>query len=300
METALYLECYSGISGDMAVAALLDLGADENLLLDVLRSLPVQGFRVEINRVMKSGIDVCDFNVILEENDNHDHDMEYLYGHMHGHSCGKRYSHGASHEQVHNDEHIESTCEQVHNHEKSHFHTHSHVHRGMKEIREIIEKGNMPEGARNLALKIFSILAQAESKAHHVPIEEVHFHEVGAVDSIVDIVAVAVCLDNLDIKNVIVPELWEGRGTVRCQHGILPIPVPAVVNIIQTHDLSVRITDIMGELITPTGAAIVAAIKTTEILPEKFSIKKTGLGAGKRKYECPGILRAILIEEKDV
>lgn len=300
METALYLECYSGISGDMAVAALLDLGADENLLLDVLRSLPVQGFRVEINRVMKSGIDVCDFNVILEENDNYDHDMEYLYGHMHGHSCGKRYSHGASHEQVHNDEHIESTCEQVHNHEKSHFHTHSHVHRGMKEIREIIEKGNMPEGARNLALKIFSILAQAESKAHHVPIEEVHFHEVGAVDSIVDIVAVAVCLDNLDIKNVIVPELWEGRGTVRCQHGILPIPVPAVVNIIQTHDLSVRITDIMGELITPTGAAIVAAIKTTEILPEKFSIKKTGLGAGKRKYECPGILRAILIEEKDV
>lgn len=300
METALYLECYSGISGDMAVAALLDLGADENLLLDVLRSLPVQGFRVEINRVMKSGIDVCDFNVILDENDNHDHDMEYLYGHMHGHSCGKRYSHGASHEQVHNDEHIESTCEQVHNHEKSHFHTHSHVHRGMKEIREIIEKGNMPEGARNLALKIFSILAQAESKAHHVPIEEVHFHEVGAVDSIVDIVAVAVCLDNLDIKNVIVPELWEGRGTVRCQHGILPIPVPAVVNIIQTHDLSVRITDIMGELITPTGAAIVAAIKTTEILPEKFSIKKTGLGAGKRKYECPGILRAILIEEKDV
>lgn len=300
METALYLECYSGISGDMAVAALLDLGADENLLLDVLRSLPVQGFRVEINRVMKSGIDVCDFNVILEENDNHDHDMEYLYGHMHGHSYGKRYSHGASHEQVHNDEHIESTCEQVHNHEKSHFHTHSHVHRGMKEIREIIEKGNMPEGARNLALKIFSILAQAESKAHHVPIEEVHFHEVGAVDSIVDIVAVAVCLDNLDIKNVIVPELWEGRGTVRCQHGILPIPVPAVVNIIQTHDLSVRITDIMGELITPTGAAIVAAIKTTEIMPEKFSIKKTGLGAGKRKYECPGILRAILIEEKDV
>lgn len=300
METALYLECYSGISGDMAVAALLDLGADEKLLLDVLRSLPVQGFRVEINRVMKSGIDVCDFNVILEENDNYDHDMEYLYGHMHGHSCGKWYSHGASHEQVHNDEHIESTCEQVHNHEKSHFHTHSHVHRGMKEIREIIEKGNMPEGARNLALKIFSILAQAESKAHHVPIEEVHFHEVGAVDSIVDIVAVAVCLDNLDIKNVIVPELWEGRGTVRCQHGILPIPVPAVVNIIQTHDLSVRITDIMGELITPTGAAIVAAIKTTEILPEKFSIKKTGLGAGKRKYECPGILRAILIEEKDV
>ena len=169
----------------------------------------------------------------------------------------------------------------------------------MKEIREIIEKGDMTEGARRLALSIFSILAEAESKAHHVPVEEVHFHEVGAVDSIVDIVAVAVCLDNLNIKNVIVPELWEGKGTVRCQHGILPVPVPAVINIMQAYGLPVQITDITGELVTPTGAAIVAAIQTSGSLPLKFIIKKTGLGAGKREYECPGILRAMLIEEKE-
>lgn len=274
MEQILYLECYSGISGDMTVAALLDLGADEAVLRQVLDSLPVQGFRIEINRVMKSGIDACDFNVILEGNDNHDHDMEYLYGHLH---------HG---------EHTDS-----HTHE--HQHTHSHAHRGMREIREIIEKGDMTEGARRLALSIFSILAEAESKAHHVPVEEVHFHEVGAVDSIVDIVAVAVCLDNLNIKNVIVPELWEGKGTVRCQHGILPVPVPAVINIMQAYGLPVQITDITGELVTPTGAAIVAAIQTSGSLPLKFIIKKTGLGAGKREYECPGILRAMLIEEKE-
>lgn len=274
MEQTLYLECYSGISGDMTVAALLDLGADEAVLRQVLDSLPVQGFRIEINRVMKSGIDACDFNVILEGNDNHDHDMEYLYGHLH---------HG---------EHTDS-----HTHE--HQHTHSHAHRGMREIREIIEKGDMTEGARRLALSIFSILAEAESKAHHVPVEEVHFHEVGAVDSIVDIVAVAVCLDNLNIKNVIVPELWEGKGTVRCQHGILPVPVPAVINIMQAYGLPVQITDITGELVTPTGAAIVAAIQTSGSLPLKFIIKKTGLGAGKREYECPGILRAMLIEEKE-
>lgn len=274
MEQTLYLECYSGISGDMTVAALLDLGADEAVLRQVLDSLPVQGFRIEINRVMKSGIDACDFNVILEGNDNHDHDMEYLYGHLH---------HG---------EHTDS-----HTHE--HQHTHSHAHRGMREIREIIEKGDMTEGARRLALSIFSILAEAESKAHHVPVEEVHFHEVGAVDSIVDIVAVAVCLDNLNIKNVIVPELWEGKGTVRCQHGILPVPVPAVINIMQAYGLPVQITGITGELVTPTGAAIVAAIQTSGSLPLKFIIKKTGLGAGKREYECPGILRAMLIEEKE-
>lgn len=285
MEQTLYLECYSGISGDMMAAALLDLGADEKVLLAVLDSLPVEGFRVEVNRVMKSGIDACDFNVILEENDNHDHDMEYLYGHMHEHVNS-----GLSE--------CRHTHEHVHTSKEPHVHTHSHVHRGMKEIREIIEKGNMTEGAKNLALNIFSILAEAESKAHHVPVEEVHFHEVGAVDSIVDIVAVAVCLDNLNIKNVIIPELWEGKGTVRCQHGILPIPVPAVCNIMQAYKLPVQITDRMGEFITPTGAAIVAAIKTTETLPAKFVIREIGLGAGKRQYECPGILRAMLIEKK--
>lgn len=301
MEQTLYLECYSGISGDMTVAALLDLGADEEVLRQVLDSLPVQGFRIEINRVMKSGIDACDFNVILEGNDNHDHDMEYLYGHLHhgehayqggetAHSHGEQSVHSHTHEAVQS--HTDS-----HTHE--HQHTHSHAHRGMKEIREIIEKGDMTEGARRLALSIFSILAEAESKAHHVPVEEVHFHEVGAVDSIVDIVAVAVCLDNLNIKNVIVPELWEGKGTVRCQHGILPVPVPAVINIMQAYGLPVQITDITGELVTPTGAAIVAAIQTSGSLPLKFIIKKTGLGAGKREYECPGILRAMLIEEKE-
>lgn len=122
-----------------------------------------------------------------------------------------------------------------------------------------------------------------------------HFHEVGAVDSIVDIAAAAVCLDDLDITEVIVPKLCEGTGFVRCQHGTLPVPVPAVVNIVQQNRLTLKITDIEGELVTPTGAAIVAAIKTSDCLPEKFTVDKTGIGAGKRKYTCPGILRAMLI-----
>ena len=173
----------------------------------------------------------------------------------------------------------------------------------MKEIREIIGKGRMTEGARQLALRIFEILACAESKAHNVPVEEVHFHEVGAVDSIVDIVAAAVCMDNLGVREVVVPVLCEGMGTVRCQHGILPIPVPAVANIMTMHKLPVRIVDAEGEFITPTGAAIVAAVKTSETLPEDFNVIKVGIGAGKRSYERPGILRAMMIrdrsEEKD-
>lgn len=169
----------------------------------------------------------------------------------------------------------------------------------MREIREIIEKGKLTKGARELALRIFEILAEAESKAHNVPKEEVHFHEVGAVDSIVDIVAAAVCLDDLGIEEVVVPVLCEGRGTVRCQHGILPIPVPATANIMAMYRLPLRVVAAEGEFVTPTGAAIVAAVKTSETLPKDFSVVKVGIGAGKRDYERPGILRAMLIEPRD-
>ena len=155
----------------------------------------------------------------------------------------------------------------------------------------------MTERARELALKIFDILARSEAKAHALPPEKVHFHEVGAVDSIVDIVAAAVCLDNLDISDVIVPKLCEGKGTVRCQHGVLPIPVPAVANIMSAYALPVEFIDVQGEFVTPTGAAIVAAVRTSDKLPKTVRIDKIGLGAGKRTYERPSILRAMLLTD---
>ena len=156
----------------------------------------------------------------------------------------------------------------------------------------------MSQRARGIAKKIFEILAEAESKAHGVPVEQVHFHEVGAVDSIVDIVAIAVCLDNLDIDKVIVEHLTDGKGTVRCQHGILPVPVPAVINIVSEYNIPVEIVDVTGELVTPTGAATVAAIKTSDKLPKEFIVKKVGMGSGKRDYGLSGFLRAMIIEEK--
>lgn len=269
MSKTLYLECYSGISGDMTVAALLDLGADREVLKESLKSLPVGGFRTEITRVKKSGLDACDFSVILEQ-DNHDHDMEYLHG---------------------------SEKSYTGHHEYTHSHEYPHEHRGMKEITEIIQKSEMTARAKKMAMRVFGILAQAESKAHGVPVEEVHFHEVGAVDSIVDIAAIAICMDNLDISNVIVPVLYEGTGFIRCQHGQIPVPVPAVTHIAETHKLKLKITDIQGELVTPTGAAVVAAFRTSDRLPEDFTMLKTGIGAGKRQYRCPGILRAMLIRE---
>lgn len=281
MSKTLYLECYSGISGDMTVAALLDLGADREVLKESLKSLPVGGFRTEITRVKKSGLDACDFSVILEL-DNHDHDMEYLHGSEKSYTGHHEHSHEVNHE---------------HHHGHTHSHEHPHEHRGMKEITEIIQKSEMTVRAKKMAMRVFGILAQAESKAHGVPVEEVHFHEVGAVDSIVDIAAIAICMDNLDISNVIVPVLYEGTGFIRCQHGQIPVPVPAVTHIAETHKLKLKITDIQGELVTPTGAAVVAAFRTSDRLPEDFTILKTGIGAGKRQYRCPGILRAMLIRE---
>ena len=277
IEQTLYLECNSGISGDMTVAALLDLGADKNVLENVLNSLPIDGFRVEINRVKKAGLDVCDFNVVLPHH-NHDHDMEYLHGHDHAH--GESHSH-------------------IHEHTHEHTHEHIHEHRNPEDIKKIIAAGKMTDKARELACKIFDILAKAEAKAHGVPIEQVHFHEVGAVDSIVDIVSVAVCLDNLGITECVVPVLHEGSGCIRCQHGILPVPVPAVANIVASHGLKLSIMPVEGEFVTPTGAAIVAAIKTAEKLPATFKIEKIGLGGGKREYEKPSILRAMIISTED-
>lgn len=291
-QKTLYLECNSGISGDMTVAALLDLGADRSVLENVLASLPINGFHIEISRVKKSGLDVCDFNVLLDGmHDNHDHDMEYLHGHQDNytedtHECEDGHHHTHEHHNTYE-----------HNH--THGHHHEHIHRGLSDIREIIDVARMTEGARTLAYKIFDILADAEAKAHGVSRDEVHFHEVGAVDSIVDIVAVAVCIDNLGITDCVVPVLYEGSGNIRCQHGILPVPVPAVANIVASHGLKLSIMHIQGEFVTPTGAAIVAAIKTSDVMPDRFEIEKIGYGAGKREYERPSLLRAMLISPQE-
>lgn len=287
---SLYLECNAGISGDMLVAALLDLGADKEALDKALQSIPAKGFEYTISRVSKAGVDCCDFDVILDEvHANHDHDMAFLHGN------GDAVVHSHEHEHHHDHEH-----DHDHEHEHSHVpheHHHHHEHRGLQEVIAIIDATDMSAAAKALALKIFDIIADAEAKAHAVEKNAVHFHEVGAIDSIVDIVAIAVCADSLGVENVIVPELCEGRGTVRCQHGVLPVPVPATANIMQRFGFNVRLLPVQGEFVTPTGAAAAAALMTTDELPHSFKILCIGLGAGKRQYERPSILRALLIED---
>lgn len=338
MGKTLYLETSSGISGDMFVAAMIDLGADPEALERALNSIPADGFMVEISSVKKSGIACCDFNVILDAaHENHDHDMAYLYGsapvtavapqeeahhcHCHdeeAHHCHCHEEEEAHHCHCHEDEeahhchcHEDEEAHHCHCHEEEahhchghggeephHHHEHHHHHgRHLAEILDIIDATDMTDSAKALAGKMFHIVAEAESLAHHMPLEEVHFHEVGAIDSIVDIIAAAVTFDSLGITDVIIPCLTEGRGTVRCQHGVLPVPVPATMNIIEAYDMPLTIMEAKGEYVTPTGAAIAAAICTTHQLPKAFRIVRTGLGAGKRAYtERTNILRAYLIE----
>ena len=217
-ERILYLEGSSGISGDMAVSALLDLGASRERLEEELKKLPLDGYRLVIGRTEKCGIDACAFFVELD----------------------------ASRPQP---------------------------MRNYRQIRSMIQEAGLSEGVRRRALDIFHVLACAEARVHGTTPEQVHFHEVGAVDSIIDIVGAAVCLEDLDAKQIAVGTLREGQGTVWCQHGRMPVPVPATAELISSHGLSVRFTDTQGEMITPTGAAIAAACGNCR-LPERFFHRK--------------------------
>lgn len=263
----LYLECYSGISGDMTVGALLDLGAREEILRRELAKLPVAGYELKVGRAKKCGIDACDFGVILQDESSHG---EHTHGHHH---------HG---EHTHGD-----------------FHTHHHEHRTYGDISRMLQESCLEEPVLEMAKRIFRVVAEAEAKVHRMPLEEVHFHEVGAVDSIVDIVAAAVCLHDLGISRVAVSVLHEGTGTTWCQHGRIPVPAPAVLEMMARYELPVKITENEGEMITPTGAAIAAALRTEVALPEQFVVKKIGMGAGKKEFAQANILRAMILETKE-
>lgn len=281
----LIIDGTSGISGDMTVAALLDLGASEEYLREQLATLPVGGFEIAVTRVNKHGIDACDFDVQLaEELENHDHDMAWLYGNE------------AAAEHTH-EHHHHDHGEHAHDHDhEGHHHAHHHHHRSLADVTAIIDGSQLSDGAKRRALAIFSVLAAAEAKAHGKTPETVMFHEVGAIDSIVDICSVAICLDDLGIEDIVVESLSEGHGTIHCAHGLMPIPVPAVVNLCQAGNIALTPAPVAGELVTPTGAAIVAALRTSEHLPARYRIEAVGYGAGKRPYEgCSGTLRCLLV-----
>lgn len=298
MGNTLYLECSSGISGDMAVAALLDLGADQEVLKKAVASLPVEGCSIEISRVKKSGLDACDFLVHLDEaHENHDHDMEYLHGteeqcrsHVHSHDQGEGHH---THTHFHG--------EYMHTHEgNSHGHSHEagahHTHRGLQEVLAIISQAELSGRAKETAVRIFTILAEAEAKAHGVPLEQVHFHEVGAVDSIVDIVGAAICYHSVAPDAVYASSVNVGSGFVKCAHGLLPVPAPATAEILAGTKIPVYAKAAEGECATPTGAAILAELASHRDRLPAMNIETVGYGFGEKEFEVLNALRMFVGE----
>ena len=274
----LYLDGSCGISGDMTVAALLNLGASREKMDAAIAGLGLEGVHVHVDNSKSYSIAGLSFAVHV-----HGHDADHVHSHEEGY---------VEHCETKDDRRKTIECHEGHHH---------HEHRHLSEVYEILDRaanaGAVTPRALETAKKIFRIIAEAEAKAHGVPVEEVHFHEVGAVDSIVDILAVAVLADDLGIENCIVTGFNEGSGFVETQHGMLPIPVPAVAHIAEAAGIALHITETKGEMVTPTGAGIVAALRTQETLPAGYKILKSGIGLGKRDFGRANFLRAQIIED---
>ncbi len=290
----LYLNLSRGISGDMFAGALVDLGADTAELRRVLQSLQLPGWELAVSRVEKAGRQMCDFKVRLEV-DNHDNDPAYLFPHLQRkvqpapNDLLQPWAHGSK---------AVPPIPQAHPHHEHHEHhdhaANHHEERTLRQILPLLEGSAASAGAKALAVEIFAIIAAAEAKAHDTTPERVHFHEVGALDSIIDVLSAAVLYDSLQVEHCCASPLCEGRGMINCRHGLLPIPVPAVRHILEDHHLPLQRCQEYAELITPTGAAIVAALKPEFVLQPPANILKTGYGAGKRPYARPSFVQAQL------
>lgn len=252
----LYLDCYSGISGDMFAAAMLDLGADAQGLLETLRCLPLGGYHIDIAKKPECGIASTDFDVVLE----------------------------AAHESAH-----------VGAHEGAHHHTHRH----WSDIRAMLQESTLAPRVRELSLEIFDIMAKAEGKIHSVSENDVEFHEVGAVDSIVDVVSAAWCMTALAPARVVCSPLTVGGGTVLTQHGVLPVPAPATAEILRAKGVPFTAGNIQTELVTPTGAAIVAALADAFGSLPAMTAASVGYGRGKKRIGQANLLRVFLGETAD-
>jgi pyridinium-3,5-bisthiocarboxylic acid mononucleotide nickel chelatase len=318
----LFLDCFSGISGDMTVGALVDLGVKPSTLEWELSKLAIGDFHMHFDRQQRRGVEGVKFGIHEGATHNHDQDEhghshehghhhhheekeEHGHSHEHGDCDGHGHSHSHEHGEHHHHEAHTHEAEAVHEHDRDHGcevhghhheHTHEHVHgRNHREIRELIERSELSPFVKKHALSIFARLAEAEGKIHGQPAAEVGFHEVGALDSIADIICACVGLETLGVKKVFVSPLHEGHGTIRCAHGTFPLPAPATLEILKGIPLAE--IDEHHELITPTGAAIVAEFGTGFGPMPRMKTEKIGYGVGTRDLASrPNVLRAVLGE----
>jgi len=276
-----YLECFSGMSGDMFLGALVDAGVPSKLLEDTVAALDV-GARLEISKVVRSGISATKVDVWVEgEKDMPREEFWAKHEHPLGH-------HDHEHHHDHGHSHEDGPKAAKHNPE-------AHHGRSLTEIRQIIGKAAISARAKKTAIAIFEALGAAEAKIHNASVEQVHFHEVGAVDAMVDIVCAAVGSEALGVDEIVCSPLNVGGGTVKCAHGTFPVPAPATVELLK--DAPVYSSGLQAELVTPTGAAIVKTLATRFGTFPEMRIKKSGYGAGTREFPgVPNVVRLTIGE----
>ena len=264
----LYFDCSSGISGNMVLGALTEIIGDENYLLNELKKLNVDGYKIEISKKVKNGITGTHVNVILEnEGNNNEH-------HSHEHEDENKVNHDNKNEHQH----------------------HHHEHRNLEDINKIIDNSTLEEKVKEMAKRIFMRVAKAESKVHNKPIEEVHFHEVGAIDSIIDIVGTSILINKINPDKIISSIVNDGYGFIECAHGIISVPVPATSEIFAASNVKFRQIDVDTELVTPTGAAIIAELAEEFTVLPAMTTEKIGWGAGTKELKIPNVLKVYLGE----
>ena len=247
----LYYDCFAGISGDMNLGAMIDIGVDKDYLVKELGKLSVSGFRISISKELKNGISGTKVSVNLKEINN-----------TNAHTG------------------------------RSHDHNQHREHRNLEDIVKIISSSKLSEYVKKLSIQIFTRIADAEAKIHHKPVNEIHFHEIGAIDSIVDIVGAAICIDYLRPDIIMATSIELGGGFVECAHGTFPVPAPATAEILK--GLPVKSGAVMHETTTPTGAAILTSIVNEFTDKISFTIEKTGYGLGHKDFDIPNVLRVYL------
>lgn len=294
----LYLDVFSGISGDMFIGALLDLGVDFHALEHELEKLGLDEYHLHFRRDSKSAIEGVKFDVHTEhDHDHHDHQHEHQdHGHTHDESHDHHHHHhDHDHDHGHHHHHHEDEEDVDHDHEHEHEHG-----RGFAEIRKLIQASKLSPWVKEKSVAVFTRIARAEGKIHGVPSEEVHFHEVGAIDSIVDIVGACVSLEMLGKPRVLASNVVEGSGFIQCAHGRFPIPAPATLNILGEAGIAISQCEEPHELVTPTGAAILAEFVEGFGPMRDLVAEKVGFGLGTRDNKTrPNVLRAVLGRSSD-
>jgi len=280
----LYLDIFSGISGDMFLGALLDLGVDFHRLEHDLEKLGLDGYHLHVSKQQRAHVAGTKFDVLLE--DDHHHDESEHDEHHHGHEHGHHHAHG--HEHHHHDE------ASAREHEHCHGHEHS---RTFADIEQLISRSPLSDWVKQKSIAVFRRVAVAEGKIHGKPPEQVHFHEVGAVDSIIDIVGACLALEALGKPRVLAAPVVEGTGWVKCAHGRFPVPTPATLEILGARGVPVSQCDEPHELVTPTGAALLAELVEDFGPMRGLAPLRIGYGLGSRENKTrPNVLRAVLGE----